>query len=610
MDALVSRAMEDWAFRVTARKGETPTLVIEESSLARKDVSCHLGPDVSVLVIGFPYAEGPSWVTAADVALAYRAAGSFSPETVHGFFSIAVHDKVVGRVLVATDRTGCYDVFYRSDEGQFMISDSVECLASSAVRLTLDMPAILEFMKFGQMLRGKTHFREIRKMRCSSIFDVGPDGSVDERTYWSFADGECPREGPISDENVLGAFARHMDDCFAISESLTISLTGGMDSNSVLAACLPNRERVRCFAYGDNSNRDVRRAIRNCAQLGIPLGFYGIDGAQQDIPSRALDTCVRTNGMFNFILFSHLEQAYSQEARYADTLLTGIGTDIFRAYWSRKKRGSALEAEDIIPRALSKWRVDHLGGLVACEAGEPDAAGARATLASELTALEMRDDRLAAEYLCLRERAANFSTYIVSIAGRHLRAWDTWMYAPLLHEGARVSFERRLDESIQRKLIQRFAPALAREVTSGGEIMGMGQPSLAARLEALGVTASDYYRKSVNKMARVTIRTEPVRRHYTVEYADVLRRSYGGFVKETLEHGDMILQDSVDRDLLAERTDLFLRGCRNLCYSITNLMCLELWLKRISGLAEIRLPERLDSVVVEESCQGSAGGCR
>jgi hypothetical protein len=90
-------------------------------------------------------------------------------------------------------------------------------------------------------------------------------------------------------------------------------------------------------------------------------------------------------------------------------------------------------------------------------------------------------------------------------------------------------------------------------------------------------------------MGRRLLAREPARPTYTVDYTEVLV-SNRGFVEGLLDPGRMITADLFDGAVLERSRDLLLRGYGNLVYEMTNVMCLEMWLRHIAGLTSVRMP--------------------
>ena len=578
---------EPGAFRLVV-DADSEQLVIDDLALGRRDFDLCESPRATALVLGYPYRQGPRWVRARDLLADYESTGTICPERVHGFFALVVRDKISCRSMIVTDRFRGYDVYVARAGGRLTISDSVESIARAVPALHLDHQAVLEFLYFGFMFGDKTHFREVRKAPCATMLTVERGPMLREQVYWSY--GSDRDHGDAIDEEAVGKmFLEHMDDCFELSPSAALTLTGGRDSRSVLAACLDHKERLRCFTFGHRASRDIRFAKRICSSLGVRHTSYLIESElSHDLPAEAGTVASRSSGMINSILFSHLEPVYRKEGDAGGILLTGIATDLHRGYWVKNNAGAPVGPSEVIDHGMRSIRTNRLTGLVS---GMDDRSVDRSLRASVSEALEETDmpEPSRSEYFLFRERASNFSTYFVSQAGRHMDLWDTWLYAPLIDVLGRVDLQTRTEEKIQWALIQRAGGTLANTISTHGFWFRSSPPDPRQAIDSALIHSGNFSRKAINRLGRATLGREPAKANYTVHYADLLARRYPEFIESTLQHEDMALRDLIDRNTLRTNTELLLRGYGSVCHGVTNVMCLELWLKRICKLTPVSI---------------------
>jgi Asparagine synthase len=554
--------------------------MIDERALARRDFDTCESPRATVLVLGYPYRQGPCWVRARDLLSEYEATGTISPERIHGFFVLLVRDRLSGRSLIVTDRFRGYDVYVTRAGGRLIISDSVESIAQAVPALHLDHEAVLEFLYFGFIFGDKTHFLEVRKVPCATMLTVEPGSGPHEHAYWSCALGRDHGDA-VEAGTVAEMFMEHMGDCFELSPGAALTLTGGRDSRSVLAACLDHKEDLRCFTFGHVKSRDVRFAKRICSSAGIRHRSYMIeDELAGDLPGHAEAVASRSSGMVNSILFSNLDPAYQTEGDDGGILITGIATDLHRGYWLRGKGKVILDQSEVIGHGMQAVRTNRMPGLIS---GMDDRSVNRSLLDSVNKALEGLDmpEPSRSEYFLFRERASNFSTYFVSEAGRFMDLWDTWLYAPLIDVLGRVDLQTRTEERILWDLIQAAGGAIANTISTHGFWFRSGPPSPRQAIDSALIHSANFSRKALNRLGRATVKREPVKANYTIDYVELLAGRYPEFIESTLQHEDMALGGLIDRDALRRNVALLMRGYSSVCYGITNVMCLELWLKRI-----------------------------
>ncbi|MBU1670773.1 MAG: hypothetical protein KKF41_05095 [Actinobacteria bacterium] len=563
-----------------------PVLTVKDDALCRRDVDFFRGEGIEVLVVGYPHVAGPAWVSARDVAGGYMSVGRLEVGDVYGFFIIVVLDTTSGRVWIATDRFACYDVFVRGGGAETVISDSVEDIARRTDCLTVDVDAVAQYLCFGHFIGPRTHFEEVEKLPGATVA-VGERDGLQSSRYWRFGEDPAP-EGSMKVGEVVDAMEAHLGECLSLASGATVSLTGGLDSRSVLAICLPHRSRLRGFSYGGPSNRDVRTAARLCASVGVGHRRYGLGGeATACLPENAGAAARRMNGMVNFILFSHLDAVYAAESHCSDALLTGIGADLFRGYWIRGGRERPAGPAEIIPTAVRRWCRSRVPGLLKWEGPGRVMERTREDLEERARRDGEGDPGLFAEFACLRERNTNFATYIVSTAGEHLTTWDAFLFGPLQEMARGLPRADRVDRLVERTMVQRAAP-LARIATVKGQAAGLERLGAAEQMRAGGFVTGDYYRKSVNWLGRRLLSREPAGHTYTVDYTDALVANRD-LVRDVLDPRSMLTADLYDPAVLEENRDLMLRGCGNLVYEMTNVMCLEMWLRHIAGLTRLSM---------------------
>ena len=573
-------------FCLTVSPGSPPELEVDGHSLERKDVDYASRDGIEALVLGYPYVDGPRWLDASEL-VEWMREGEYRPERIHGFYAIVLRDNTAGRSICVTDRWGGYKLFEIDRHDGTFFSDSVEELAARAGHLHLDRSGILEFLNYGFMFGGTTHFEEIRKVPPATEILCETAVSATRRAYWRFglAQGSA---GPVDPDTAASMFEAHVRDLFELVPRASLPMTGGLDSRSILAACTHYPERVRCFSYGDRSNRDLRMARRICGKAGIPHASYILDRAVgETLPGDALRDASDVNGMVNFIVFSNLRHAYRSEGRQSDGLLTGIGAEIFRAYILKEKRGKPIDPSLTRARTAKKYKVNPLPELFLGMDEEALSREISSAISDEFDSFGLDDPAVACEAFFLHGRISNFALYTVFLAGRYLRLCDTWLYDPLVGMAPLVPLDDRVNDIVHRRVVKRNSEVLADVPLANGEIISFGAPSVRALTESGFIRSRDFLRKGVNKVARLSIRREPIKPDYRVDYTRLLSHNYPDLIVDTLDYHEMFLAPLIDPVVLGKATDALLRGLSGTSYVVTNLMCLELWLKRVGKLARI-----------------------
>jgi len=81
--------------------------------------------------------------------------------------------------------------------------------------------------------------------------------------------------------------------------------------------------------------------------------------------------------------------------------------------------------------------------------------------------------------------------------------------------------------------------------------------------------------------------TEPVSRFVETDAAKLLVNRRPDLIDRFLDAGSMRLADFIDPAALERDVELFKHGHSDLCYILTNIICLEIWLDVIGRHAEV-----------------------
>jgi len=195
--------------------------------------------------------------------------------TLNGVFSIIIKNE--NEVLIASDTTRFFPVFYTQTGNDWMISDSIQYLKKHKPQVSLDPYATLEFLSAAYTLRGSTLYSGIKQVQPGSVVSIS-HGYVDSSFFYSFA--------KTQNDYSTGTFHEQQQALRAIidtsfqrcltpirDQQIVLPLSGGYDSR--LIACKLKElgcKNVVCFTYGRN-NREVQISKSVAKQLHFPWHF-------------------------------------------------------------------------------------------------------------------------------------------------------------------------------------------------------------------------------------------------------------------------------------------------------------------------------------------------
>ena len=575
-------------FCLRQNKGASPVLEFNDPGDTRRDVDISWDREVTVIVMGDPHwLEDPGWVSANDILRQYEKRGASFIDRLDGFFSVIIQDKGAGKIFAAVDRYGVYAMFISRSADRLILSDSVEEICRHLPQVNLDLASIVEFVEFAHLLGNKTHFKEITKTPQSTILEIADDLSVGEREYWSIFGDDNVYPDPVGD--VIELFNQHIGRGMDLAQNALLPLSGGLDSRAVLAACLPYKDRLRCYTFGIPNCRDIKLASRICEELSIPHATYLLDEyIGERIPEytdRFMGWC---NGMLNSVLLSFQDEYFRREAPASDLLLTGLGGELFRLFFTGRANRD-LTVSDLAKMVGKKSQVNNVPGIFSVDFREEASRLLLSSLDSEIGKAMDPDIVTHSEKHYFRSRVTNFSAYTLAIASRYLPHWNTLLYSPILDRLRSIDPVLKERDLVERRIIEHDSGFLAGLVLDTGRIVTEGHQGPGLLLQSLRYKGFDFSGKVLRKAIKETTRRKTIPRHAMFGFAGLLARSQADYVRENLRYDDMVLRDLIDRETLERATGELLNGSNSVCYTLTGIMSLELWLKRIGEITTVKM---------------------
>ena len=177
-----------------------------------------------------------------------------------------------GQVEIYFDHLGLFKAFYHGAGDRFMISDSVRQLTDAGAPRDPDRVSLAMQALFNRVPGKYTVYRDIFKTTGADCFILNGNG-VSHTHY--FSPVSLAENGRGKEESGIEPFARLFSDnvrnfnSFLGPEQSMITLTGGKDSRTILAALLGAGIRPEGITYGNNLSRDAVYAAMVAEKAGI-----------------------------------------------------------------------------------------------------------------------------------------------------------------------------------------------------------------------------------------------------------------------------------------------------------------------------------------------------
>lgn len=203
-------------------------------------------------------AKGHRFVSRSDTEVMLAAWAEWGPKALgrfNGMFAFALWDSHERRLVLARDRYGVKPVYYAHVGKSLLFGSEVKAiLAHPAASVSIDAPALLEYMTFQNFFTDRTLFKNVRLLPAGCWLSWRADETAPAiERYWDydFRHQTLPK-GSTAD------YAAELDRLFrqAVSRQLISDvdvaayLSGGVDSGSVAAVAAEQLPYLRTFTVG------------------------------------------------------------------------------------------------------------------------------------------------------------------------------------------------------------------------------------------------------------------------------------------------------------------------------------------------------------------------
>ena len=531
-----------------------------------------------VFVLGYPY-DGTSaqQLDGARILALYNENSASLTGRLEGSFAIVILDRAAPRCLVIVDPYKIYTLFHGSPDGdRLVISDSVGEIAGRMGRIGLDEKGILEFTNFGFLLGNRTVIDGVRSFRAAAVHTIDRSLCIESEQYWDIAGGTVPGAAAAK-EDVAGAFDAHMSKGLSLGGRISMPLTGGLDSRTVLSACMNDTGRLHCYTHGRRDSDDVRISSKISRRFEIPWDFYEIgDKIVREIPTLASSMTGACNGLLNVVTSSHFLPSFEKESAHGDIFFSGIGGELFRSYYMTAAASAAGSVEGFAGALRARIQIPSEPGVFTGMSGGDAARRLDAAVLDELSLYGIEDRQLLSERFYFENRVGNFTALSMRLIGEYFSLFNPFLERNMLNLAAALPAEAKKGMGIQRLVIERNSPGLGRILMDRARTLTPGGG--AARLAQIWQRAFVLARIYSNKLSG--------RQLYNFSFTDYdswLKEYHRDYVLDLLDHNGMMMGNLLDRDGLDRLKTRFFSTKSGLCPFMTNIMSTELFLRHMSG---------------------------
>lgn len=194
--------------------------------------------------------------TAGVLAAMYSLRGADFVHELDGAFALALWDERKQRLMLATDRLGIKNLYWRFAGGVFSFATRLSALRSFDPSLTISSASLAQFLVFSMVPAPLSIYTGVEKMRPGRalLFETG---RVAERQYWEIEFDEERRPSAewaqMVRQELRSSVHRHLAGVDAAATGAFLS--GGTDSSTVVAFMSERQSPVRTFSIVFNEAR-------------------------------------------------------------------------------------------------------------------------------------------------------------------------------------------------------------------------------------------------------------------------------------------------------------------------------------------------------------------
>ena len=264
---------------------------------------------------------------------------------------------------IRTSIVGLPPVFlYQGASRVVVASDLWSLRCWPGVPFDFDLRGIWDFCRIGYPVDYRTLFMGIRVVPGGSVVEVNSDGQVTVRQAWSMPKA-APKASWEAYTDLQAMLFRQAVQRMDLRDAF-LSLTGGLDTRTILAALLADGRSVpACTMSWRDLSQDARTARDLCRAYGIPHETIRYDeGFAAELPELAL-TASRLSGGLASVGQAHEVAFYHRIGERWKARLSGyLGSQLGRSgveHVSLRNGDLAMLGEGVAPSGVDAEANDH-----------------------------------------------------------------------------------------------------------------------------------------------------------------------------------------------------------------------------------------------------------
>ena len=181
---------------------------------------------------------------------AYEEYGVDCLNRLNGMFAFAIWDSNKKEIFIARDRFGIKPLFYYFDDDKFIFASEIKSILEHNIQRTINVEAIKQLIIFAYTIDGQTLFRGINEL-LPGHYIIYSNKKLKCGRYWKLAMGKI-LEGDFCLKKVRRLLEDSVKKRMMSDVPLGATLSGGIDSSTIVALMSENSKNVKTFTLGIN----------------------------------------------------------------------------------------------------------------------------------------------------------------------------------------------------------------------------------------------------------------------------------------------------------------------------------------------------------------------
>lgn len=213
----------------------------------------------------------------------YEEKGEKFFESLNGWYNGVILDLSESKATLFNDRYGVRRIYFHENNDIFVFSSEAKSLLAAFPELRqIDFQGVGEYLTYDCVLENKTYFSKIFLLPPGSSWSFG-NGGVIKKRYFDPASLE--NQTPLAKENFfeeLGDTFKRILPRYFMGGNVGLSLTGGLDTRSILACADLPSGKLPCYTFGGTYRDilDVRLAPKVARACNQPHQVLRLDDSK------------------------------------------------------------------------------------------------------------------------------------------------------------------------------------------------------------------------------------------------------------------------------------------------------------------------------------------